>query len=30
VKNHRKVTGWLQTKDYLEVFQDTGLAVWIY
>ena len=27
VKNHRKVTGWLQTKEYLEVFQDTGLAV---
>ena len=27
VKNHRKVTGWAQTKEYLEVFQDNGKAV---
>lgn len=27
VKNHRKVTGWAQTKEYLEVFQDSGKAV---
>ncbi len=27
VKNNRKVTGWLQTREYLEVVQDNGLAV---
>ena len=27
VKNHRQVTSWLQTKEYLEIFQDTGSAV---
>ena len=27
VKNHRQVTGWQMTKEYLEVFQDQGIAV---
>jgi len=26
VKNYRKVTGWSQTKEYLEVFQDQRMA----
>jgi len=26
IKNHRKVKGWEMTKEYLEVFQDQGIA----
>lgn len=27
VKHHRKVNGWLHTKEYLQVFQDNGVAI---
>ena len=27
VKHHRKVNGWLHTKEYLQIFQDNGMAV---
>ena len=26
VKNHRKVDGWSQTKEYLQIFQEQGIA----